>query len=139
MIDSSRFKHEHKVILGIVSQLEDLLDAEALAANGTPAHQLVAELAGLLTEHLRVEDAVIYPSLVTHSEPSVRATAQLLAKRIGGIGRTFEAYVGAWAAGETISGDPARFVAETRGMMRALKNRIEREDRELYPLVDRFS
>ncbi len=139
MVDSSPFRQDHQDIVELVTQLEGLLDAEALAVDASPTCEILGVLAVRLVTHLDREDDIIYPQLVTHKVESVRAMAQLLKKRVGGLDRTFRSYVEDWSSASLVEKSPKKFIAETKGLLRVLKMRIKREDEELYPLVDRYT
>ncbi len=113
--------------------------AEALAVDASPTCEILGVLAVRLVTHLDREDDIIYPQLVTHKVESVRAMAQLLKKRVGGLDRTFRSYVEDWSSASLVEKSPKKFIAETKGLLRVLKMRIKREDEELYPLVDRYT
>lgn len=139
VVDSSPFRQDHRDIVELVAQLEGLLDAESLSVDASQAHELLGVLATRLVTHLAREDEVVYPQLITHKVETVRAMAQLLKKRVGGLDRTFRSYVDDWSSPSLVENSPKKFIAETKGLLRVLKMRIKREDEELYPLVDRYT
>lgn len=54
---------------------------------------------------------------------------------MSGIGAVVKAYADKWND-EAMCASPDEFVTETRGLIAALGARIERENKELYPLAD---
>ena len=54
-----------------------------------------------------------------------------------GIARAFGDYLARWRTASSIERAAEQFVGETRALFAALVARMEKEDGELYPLVDR--
>lgn len=107
----------------------DAHDAEDLR------HSLV-ELSASVSQHLATEDHVLYPSLMKGNNSKIRTVARQLYAEIGGIGEGFKEYLLHWRSSAAILRDPTRFVRETDEILTALAVRIEREEHELYPLLD---
>jgi hypothetical protein len=88
-----------------------------------------------LIAHLMAEDWVLYPRLISSPEPNIADTARAFSEEMGGLAAAYRNYAGHWTAG-AIEADWPGYCAETRGIIDALTNRILRENRELYPLLD---
>ena len=131
----ANYQRQHRELLLVVSELEPWLDEARLREGAGPIRRLLATLAGKLTIHLKAEDAVLYPTLASSSRPEVRQTAERFAREMGGLADVFQAYIGRWPRAEHIEAEPARFIEETHAVLRALGERINREENELYPLL----
>jgi hemerythrin-like domain-containing protein len=97
---------------------------------------LLSSLAGKLGVHLAMEDKALYPRLAEDGAPPDAALAAAFMQEMGGLGAAFAAYNRNWPA-PAIAADPAGFARETRAVFAALARRIERENRQLYPIADR--
>jgi hemerythrin-like domain-containing protein len=131
------YREQHREISRVVADLAPLLEAAALKKDATPAFGRLMDLAGRLRVHLTLEDRTLYPELLLHRNPDVRALARLYRDEMGGIYGDLEGLLHAWHSPETIAADPGRFVREVKAFLQVLARRVEREDGELYPLVDR--
>ena len=131
------YREQHREINRVVVALLPLLEPAVLKKDGAPAFGRLMDLAGKLRVHLTLEDRTLYPELLVHRNPDVRALTRLFRDEMGGISKEFEGLLHAWDAPEAISADPSRFVKEMKVLVGILVRRVEREDGELYPLVDR--
>ena len=95
----------------------------------------LARLAGLISIHLAAEDKFLYPSLSQSSDDTVRQMAMRFEQDMGGLAAIFMAYKEAFMTPTKIKADIPKFRHETERVIGALLERLQREDKELYPLV----
>lgn len=119
-----------------MDELSTLLDTGSLAAQANEARSLLSRLAGTLSVHLAMEDNALYPRLAARADGPLKALASRYAEEMGGIHADFTSYLSRWRAASAIARDTEAFLAETVDVLAALRERIDREDAELYPLVD---
>ena len=55
---------------------------------------------------------------------------------MGGIKQVVEKYIAAWSLAKNITAEPQKFIDESKGIVAALKTRIDKENNILYPLAD---
>jgi iron-sulfur cluster repair protein YtfE (RIC family) len=131
------FRQQHAEIMDMVRRIEPNLVPGKLAAGAAEMRSLVASLTGKLTIHLAMEDKALYPSLLKHADAGVRETAQKFIDEMSGIKPQIQKFSSTWTE-QAIRADSARFCAEMRQVFAALGDRIQREDGQLYALVDRL-
>lgn len=119
-----------------MDELSKLLDARALPDQASEARRLLSRLSGILRVHLAMEDQALYPRLAQHADEKLRTLASRYAEEMGSIQADFTDYLSRWPSRGAIAKDPEGFMKETRAVFTALRERIDREDEELYPLVD---
>jgi len=129
-----KFREQHAEILGIAKKVDGAL-ARLPDAAGEVRTQLTA-LAAKVNVHLAMEDDALYPRLQAHADPKVRTLAKKFTDEMSGIKVAFQKYIATWNE-PAIRGDAAGFVAATKGLFAALAQRIQRENTELYPLLDK--
>lgn len=134
---TATFRQHHSDVQSLVARLEKLLDAEGIAANPEPAATVAREIFGKFTVHLAIEDATLYPKMLSHADPQVKSTAGRFMHEMGDLKAEFDAYGRRWPGPQAIGRNPQGFVTETRDVLRALQWRIRREDVELYDLYDK--
>ncbi|MEO7365933.1 MAG: hemerythrin domain-containing protein [Sphingomicrobium sp.] len=134
MINLSKLRHEHGTILTIVAKLRQLI------GRATPPPQLHLfalrhELTATLVSHLKAEDWVLYPRLMANPDVTIATTAQAFSKEMGGLAAAYSDHCKRWSA-SAIAADWPGYCRESETLADALANRIQRENRELYPLLE---
>ncbi|MDP2339994.1 MAG: hemerythrin domain-containing protein [Deltaproteobacteria bacterium] len=132
-------RHQHKAILGIVEQMTLLLDAEQLTMSGDVVRRHLSRVAGQLTVHFAMEDHGLYPRLLSDPDEQIRARTERIADEVDGIKAAFAEYLSRWPTAKAIEHSATRFIDETRAIFAALGARINTEENELYPLLDKVA
>lgn len=120
----------------MVRELEILIDGSAPPPS-VELFNVRRRLSSLLIAHLKAEDWVLYPPLLESDDPHIAGTARQFVDEMGGLAQAFTVFVERWDA-LSIEADWPRYQQEARGIVAALTTRIARENRELYPLLDRI-
>jgi iron-sulfur cluster repair protein YtfE (RIC family) len=137
MTKSDRFREQHDELLGLANALLAELDADKLATNAASARSVLNKLTGKLMLHLGAEDRHLYPDLLESPDAETRKLARQFVDEMGGIADTFVEYTEKWRMTGNIQSDVNGFIVETRDIYQALTVRIDKENRLLYPLMDR--
>jgi len=128
-------REEHAHLVRIVGQLSECISRPA----PPPTVELFAvrrELNATLIGHLKAEDWILYPMLLTSDDPYTAATAREFLDEMGGLAAAFLAYADTWSA-SAIERDWDGYCTESHVIIEALTQRIIRENRDLYPLAER--
>jgi len=136
MSSLAQLRSEHAELVRIVKELEALIVGDT----PPPAVKLFdvrRRLSSVLIAHLKAEDWVLYPPLLSSADPKVADTARHFVDEMGGLAQAFTVYVERWDA-LSIESDWLRYQRESRGIIEALTTRIVRENQELYPLLERI-
>lgn len=91
-----------------------------------------------LTRHLKCEDWALYPRLQATGEAEAADLAREFAGALGHIADDYEAYERRWPPAR-VEAEWESFCAETTKILGAIEARIERENCELYPVVDQLA
>jgi hemerythrin-like domain-containing protein len=137
-MDMRNFYDHHSDVLSLAMAVERRLDPVGVAADAAPVAADLVRLFGKFSVHLAVEDKSLYPRLTRDGDPTLRGLATRFQDEMGGLTQRFEAYRKRWPGPLAIAKDPQGFVAETKAILDQLKNRISRENAELYPLAERL-
>ena len=112
--------------------------SQTRATDSFPAvRSALARLAGALKHHLRDEDERLYPYLLEHGDLAIGELARRFCETMGGLSSQFVAFYDRWIPAGAIEAETKQFFAETDFMLGAILQRIDTEDAELYPAVDR--
>ena len=134
MSDLAKLRQDHADIVRMVRTLE--------AAVGQPSpppqldlFDLRRQLTSTLIAHLKTEDWVLYPRLMASKDAATAAVGHSFNAEMTGIATAYSDYASRWGA-TAIEADWPRYCVETREILAALMNRIIRENRDLYPLLE---
>ncbi|MDE2310293.1 MAG: hemerythrin domain-containing protein, partial [Betaproteobacteria bacterium] len=111
-----------------------LLNPQAAKDKSAYIHAALDRLARKISMHLQVEDIVLYNLM--QADPKVKATADRFQREMVDIKTALTGYLGKYATPEAIAANTAGFIADTQGILKALGDRIRREESELYPMFD---
>lgn len=131
------YRKHHTEVRALAARIENLLDPVSINTDPEPVATVTRELFGKFGVHLAIEDAALYPRMISHGDPNLRRVAQAFQQEMGGLKVQFEDYKQRWPGPTAIAGNPREFVNDTRKVLAALQHRIGREDTELYDLYDR--
>ncbi len=131
-MDMTELRRQHDEISQTVHRL-----AQATADRDNPRSvgAIRWKLARELMAHLALEDRILYPAMQKSPDARIRATAATLQQETGAWADTFSRYMAAWCD-DRVAREWADFCIETRGIIQALSERVDRENRHLYPLAE---
>lgn len=133
------FRDQHRELLALATQVESCLVVFERSGHGAAVRECLSRLLGRLETHLIAEDCFMYPALMGHSHADLSQMAKTFAEEMGGLSQVFASLRLRWASVAAIEAAPNQFSQEMKGFLTALRERIEREDRELYALADQRS
>ena len=134
---TERFRKDHEGLLKIAQDLKQQLDPSALKKDARSVCKVLSRLSGTLKVHLTAEDNQLYPELLTSKDGKIKSVAETFVREMGGVKDFLNRYVNKWISAENIQKDPNGFVAETQTLLDALVQRIDKENKELYEMVDK--
>lgn len=132
--EMQRLRAEHAALVTLSRIVLDM----TRSPHPAPSAEL-ASARGLLREtlvrHLKCEDWALYPRLRAADDPELVRITREFEQEMGDLAVDFVAYDDQWTSERVAAGWPD-FCRETRIIFDMLALRIEREERELYPLAD---
>ncbi len=131
-----QLRTDHVELLDICQLLEGSIAGDT-APSSVDLFGVRGRLTSKLIAHLKAEDWLLYPRLLESDDAVIASTAAAFVEEMGGLAVAFNAYVERWDAFR-IERDWPAYKTETAGIIAALRCRITRENRELYPLVERL-
>lgn len=136
MAKTDHLRSQHTEMVELVKDISSKLNADYCKNNAPEMTKKMNLLVGRLKIHLSSEDKVLYPPLLAHKDFKVKSTAEAFMKEMGGIASVVESHYTKWMLPTSLQKDPEGFVKETKGLFDALAKRIEKEHKDLYPLLD---
>ena len=136
MTNTKIFRDHHDELLSIATKVSAFLSEEKLKESASEVRGLLSKLFAKLGIHLAMEDKALYPKLLGSSDEKIRTMAKQFMDEMGGIGEAVGNYKKKWPTHFSIEQSPNDFIKETEGLFEALGNRIEKENSQLYKMVD---
>ncbi|SHM31268.1 Hemerythrin HHE cation binding domain-containing protein [Caldanaerovirga acetigignens] len=96
---------------------------------------MIGKLSGLLSLHLNSEDKYFYPVLLSHYNPEIRKKALEFTNETGDLSQKFANFKSEYMQAKNIKENPEKFIEDFSKINTALRQRIEREEKYLYPLI----
>jgi len=135
MSELMKLQDEHATLAGLFRRLEQAIKSAEVPSQ-VELFEVRRQLLSTLLAHLKLEDWALYPRLIESGDPQVAAAGQAFKDEMGGLAPAFLAYANKWDA-NSITADWPGYCGDTRAILGALTNRLNRENRELLPLLER--
>ena len=132
MAKTDVYRRQHGEILGMVDALTGMLNETSLDAS--KARTSLSNVVGKARVHLAMEDQSLYPD--AFSREQTRVMAQSYQREMGDLAASLIDFSRRWTLA-AMESEPASFCQEATQIFKALRERIQREETELYPLIDR--
>ncbi|GLQ48423.1 hypothetical protein GCM10007862_34740 [Dyella lipolytica] len=131
------FKREHVELLASVTKLRELVQSGVQEHAQAILGQLIA-MSAVIKLHLAAEDRVLYPALLQATDPQIAQTGKRFQDEMGDLAQVYAAFASRWNLATKIGQDPDGFRRDANDVFKALHLRVQRENRELYPLAEQI-
>src|SRR5690606_15091693 len=128
-------KRQHEEIRASIAYILDIINKEQVEEKAMDIAKELNKLAGKLKIHLISENDFLYPDLLNSSNMKLKELAETYMNEMLGIGDSFMAYKDNYNTKTKILADVDSFVKETKETFQLLEARLNKEDKELYPLL----
>ncbi len=136
MVVLEDYRTQHRELQSLMRQISELLNPEILEQDAKEVAGLLEIFAKKLVLHLAMEDQALYPTLFAFPDKKIQKLARQFMDEMGHIAQNFKSFINKWQHVADIESKPSIFIAETKQLFSVLEKRIEREDKELYPLIN---
>ena len=135
MINLVNLNRQHASIKSEISFIEDELQKGGTAINLSEIALHISKLAGQLRIHLLEEDQFLYPNLLHSPEEEIKSMANQYIQEMGHLAQEYTSFKNKYNVGSKIRGQEEAFIREAHLVIKALKERMEREDKGLYQII----
>jgi iron-sulfur cluster repair protein YtfE (RIC family) len=129
----AQLKNEHAMLFDMALHLEELAASDC-PDDFTSIFITLGRFHQLLYIHLLREDAVLYPRYRQSADTAVAATVIRFEEELGHLNTLVEDFEKRWM-GTNLCSDWQGFRSDIGQLLEVLRERIAREDDELYPLL----
>lgn len=137
MPDTALYRNEHLEIIRIIDDMKPLLDFVQVSGNPLAINKLFIKLSEILSPHMAMEEKHLYPYLYVHHDSNVQIPAIRFYYQHKEILRELKKYQLKWAEIDSIQKRPFEFIQDCNLFCETVRLRIEKENTELFPLVER--
>ena len=130
-----QLNEHHKMLWDFLQKLQSYQSDAEVLAHGKEISATISQLSGILSVHLAAEDKYLYPALQKDPAAHIQQLAAKFSREMGTLADVYKAYRDRFMLTSQIEADPALFLQETARVLQALSNRLQKEDKELYPLL----
>ncbi|MFU0825800.1 hemerythrin domain-containing protein [Clostridium sp.] len=128
-------KRQHVEIRELVNSINSLINRNNIENDAGEIAKNINILSGKVRIHLDSEDKFLYPDLLKEGNERVKNIAAAYTNEMGNIALVFNDYKNKFNTKTKILSDIDGFKKETYKVLKVLSNRLEKEDKELYPLI----
>ena len=129
-------QRQHAEILQLAQKISMYDSIPKVRENAFDISLLLGSLSGKLTMHLASEDKFIYPCLMKKQDPKIQETSKQFASEMGSLAQVFNDFKNKYLGDVKIKNAPGEFLEESGRVIEAIGERIAREEKHLYPLLD---
>lgn len=131
-----KFRQDHAAILVSIETLRQWVQAGVIEHAEEIARAIVS-MSSSIKLHLAAEDRMLYPTLVNSTDPEVARIATGFQCEMGSLAGVYMEFSRRWNLAAKVAADADGFRREANQVFKALHERIQRENQELYALVER--
>lgn len=135
MINMENFMRQHKDIIEELNYIEKIVNNRDYLNHLDDFVSHINNLAGKLKIHLNSEDKFLYPNLIDGEDIELKNMANDYINEMGNIADTFTIYKNEFNTKSKINEKIDTFISRTKPILSEIKNRILKEENELYKLV----
>lgn len=135
MINLVNLNRQHTSIKSEINIIESELKKGSTDINQSEIALHISKLAGLLRIHLLEEDQFLYPNLLQSSQEDIKSMTNQYIQEMGHLAQEYTSFKNKYNVGSKIRGQEELFMKEAHLVIKALKERMEREDEGLYRII----
>ncbi len=130
-----RFKDDHVRILDAIGTLRQLTHGGVLENADAIAREVVV-MSSTIKLHLSAEDRSLYPALKASGDQALVRLSASYQHEMGEIADNYAQFAGRWNTREQVAADPEGFRADANHTLKAVHDRMQRENRDFYPRIE---
>ena len=129
---------QHAAAERLFDEIFDLIRAYRGDGDAYAMALKLARLTAILRTHFVMEDELLYPRIIASDHREAAVMARVFQSELGHLSDQFERFVERWSSSMAIAASIEQFEYEAGMLFAALRDRIRRENDELYPLADQI-
>lgn len=135
----SMLKRQHSEMLEIINNINVLLKKSKLDDVIGDITYNINNLAGKSKIHMMSEDEFLYPSLISSNYEDIKNIAKSFHSEMGNINELFISFVKRYNIPSKIRENSNAFTEDANKILKLMADRINKENNELYPLIEKIN
>lgn len=128
-------KRQHNDIIGLVNYVLKEIENNMVEQNIQEIVLNINTITGKLKIHLLNEDKYLYPNLINNTDITLDAFGKRFFEEMKEVTMAYENYKSKYNTANKIKQNIEAFNKDTKQVFKTLMDRIQREEKELYPLL----
>jgi hypothetical protein len=134
-MDVMNLKRQHKDVMNLADYILDNIKKHTVEQNLNVIAKSINIISGKLKIHLLNEDKNLYPYLMSSSDAKLNEFGKKYYEEMNDVTREYEDYKFKYNTANKIKDNVGEFEETTKQIFSIMSNRIDREEKELYPLL----
>lgn len=132
-----KMKSQHVDILEKISFLRKLSLA-GVSANAQEIATAIVSMSAIIKTHLSAEDQFLYPHIEQDGNNALRQVSTQFKREMADIVSEYEVFSRRWNIASKLMGNDDAFRRDANIVLRKVYERMQRENKDFYPLVERM-
>ena len=138
MARTSALRAQHAAAEQLFDEIFDLIRSYRDDRDAYRLSLKLARLTAVLRTHFVMEDELLYPRIIASDHREAAVMARVFQSELGHLSDQFERFVERWSLSDAIAASLDQFEYEAGMLFAAIRDRIRRENDELFPLADQI-
>lgn len=134
---TERYMIQHKEIRDLMDQILVIIQKREVEKESDTVVSSLNKLSGILNVHLAGEDKYLYPSVEKSADVTLHNMALRYQKEMGGLCEVFVKFKNSYNTKNKMTGHEAEFAVEAKKVFGEITKRMDREESEFYPAVNK--
>lgn len=134
-MDVSNLKRQHNDVMSLAIYISDSIKNSTVNENLNEIVKSINIISGKLKIHLLNEDKYLYPYLLNSEDARLNKFGKKYNEEMKEVTKAYEDYKSKYNTVNKIKQNIDEFKEDTERIFGTLSNRIDREEKELYPLL----
>ncbi|KOA19304.1 hypothetical protein CLHOM_24100 [Clostridium homopropionicum DSM 5847] len=134
-MDISNLKRQHNEVMNLANYILNNITSSTVEQNLDQIVKNINTITGKLKIHLLNEDKYLYPFLSSSPDTTLNAFGVKYSEEMKEVSKAYEDYKSKYNTVNKVKQNIVEFNKDTEKIFEALSSRIDREEKELYPLL----
>ena len=134
-MDLTNLKRQHNEIIDLAGYILNDIKNNTVDKNIEQVVKSINTISGKLKIHLLSEDEYLYPNLLSSSDAALNMFGKKYYEEMNEVSKGYDEYKAKYNTSSKLKQNIIDFKEDTERIFTALSKRVEREEKELYPLL----
>ncbi len=134
-MDVTNLKRQHREVMDLAGYILNDVENNTVDKDIEQIVKSINTISGKLKIHLLNEDKYLYPNLLSSSDSALNMFGNKYYEEMKEVSKGYDEYKSKYNTSSKIKQNIEEFKEDTKKIFDALSNRVDREERELYPLL----